>query len=57
MADDALQNAAVAKAKAIKEAAGYVSDTIKFFDDEERKKVLDLALSILGSDLVVRHST
>jgi hypothetical protein len=37
MADDAPQNAAVARAKAIKEAAGYVRDTIKFFDDEERK--------------------
>jgi hypothetical protein len=44
MADDAPQNAAVARAKAIKETAGYVRDTIKFFDDE------------LDSELVVQRS-
>ena len=54
MADDAPQNAAVARAKAIKEAAGYV--TIKFFDDEERKEILDQVLCELGSELVVQRS-
>jgi hypothetical protein len=44
MADDAPQNAAVARAKAIKETAGYVRDTIKFLDDE------------LDSELVVQRS-
>ena len=56
MVDDAPQNAAVARAKAIKEAAGYVRDTIKFFDDEERKEILDQVLCELGSELVVQRS-
>ena len=50
------QNAAIAKAKAIKEAAGYVTDTIKFFDDQERKQILDQVLSELDSGLVVRRA-
>jgi ribosomal protein L20A (L18A) len=47
------QNASIAGARAIKEAAGYVMDTIKFFDDQERKQILDQVLSELGSKLVV----
>jgi hypothetical protein len=48
------QNAAIVKARAIKEAAGYVTDTIKFFDDQERKQILDQVLSELDSKLAVR---
>jgi hypothetical protein len=47
-------NAAVTKAKAIKEAAVYVKDTIKFFDDQERKQILDQAFGELNSKLVVQ---
>ena len=49
-----LPNAEAAKAKAIKEAASYVKDTIKFFDDEERKQILAQVLRELDSKFVVQ---
>jgi hypothetical protein len=49
------QNAAITRARAIKEAAGYVTDTIKFFDDHERKQILDQVLSELDSKLMVQR--
>jgi hypothetical protein len=52
-ATEVLRRAGIVKARAIKEAAGYVIDTIKFFDDQERKQILDQVLSELGSKLVV----
>lgn len=48
------KNPAVMKAIAIEEAAGYVRDTIKFFDDQERKQILDQVLAELDSKLAVR---
>jgi hypothetical protein len=50
------QNAAITRAKAIKEAVDYVTDTIKFFDDQERKQILDQVLSKLDSKLVVQSA-
>jgi hypothetical protein len=50
------RNAAIERARAIKEAAGYVIDTIKFFDDQERKQILDRVLSELDSKLVVQRA-
>jgi hypothetical protein len=44
------------EARAISEAAGYVRDTIKYFTDDGRKRVLDQALEMLESKLVVQHS-
>jgi hypothetical protein len=44
---------AAAHDRAINEAAGYVRDTIKFFSDVERKRVLDIALAELDSGLAV----
>ncbi|MGC1561112.1 MAG: hypothetical protein WA820_14850 [Bradyrhizobium sp.] len=41
--------------RASKETAGYVTDTIKFFDDQERKQILDQVLSELDSKLVVQR--
>jgi hypothetical protein len=49
------QNAAITRARAIKEAAGYVTDTIKFFGDQERKQILDQVLSEPDSKLVVQR--
>ena len=50
------QSAEIARARAIKEAPGYVIDTIKFFDDQERKQILDRVLSELDSKLVVQRA-
>jgi hypothetical protein len=47
-------NAAATNAKAITEAVCYVRDTIKFFDDQERKEILDQVLSELDSKLAVQ---
>jgi len=49
------KNAAIARVRASKETAGYVTDTIKFFDDQERKQILDQVLSELDSKLVVQR--
>jgi hypothetical protein len=47
-------SATVTKAIAIAEAACYVKDIIKFFDDHERKAILDQVLSELDSKLAVQ---
>ena len=50
------KNAAATNTKAIAEAACYVRDTIKFFDDQERKQILDQVLSELDSKLAVQST-
>jgi hypothetical protein len=56
MASDPNEPHNAAIARAIREAAGYVMNTIKFFDDQERKQILDQALSGLDSKLVVQRT-
>jgi hypothetical protein len=43
--------------RAVEEAAGYVRDTIKHFTDDERKRILEIALRELDSKLAVHHGS
>jgi hypothetical protein len=58
---NALQKAEAAKlttaqhAKAMRDAAARVKSAIKPFTDEDRKRVIDVALEELGCKLVVRR--
>jgi hypothetical protein len=58
---NALQKAEAAKlttaqhAKVMRDAAVRVKDAIKSFTDEDRKRVIDIALEELGCKLAVRR--
>ena len=43
--------------RAIEEAAGYVRDTIRHFTDDERKRILEIALRELDSKLLVQDGS